>query len=243
MASHLHSHSSSVGIDAIRTIIAQALVNEAQTASLAMQLEEHSINLHDSIRLPTDESEHVLLTFITRYIEHVPDYLEALIAVSEQASITTQTQPILNVARDYFLLPPQQIQGHIGLEALMDEAYLAHRLIEEVNDQLLVLCGVPLTPMDMTRANLIIHHLIGEPFANELDNMVRHSVSRLAGSLANFESSAFLDYVDEHKHRGWQVELERWPCLAENLSVELAFAPNSTAPSTTYKIPPDTNLH
>jgi hypothetical protein len=243
MVSHSHSHLSGLDINAIRNIITQALINEAETDSLARQLEAHSVNLHNSIRLPLGESEQVLLNFITRYIQHVPDYLEALIAVSAQASITKQTRPILNVARDYFLLPPQQLQIHVGLEALMDEAYLAHRLIEEINDQLLVLCGVPLTPMDMTRANLIVHHLIGEPFANELDNMVHHSVSKLAGSLTNFESSAFRDYVDDHKHRGWQDEVERWPCLAENLSIELAFSKDKTAPSIIHETPSNGNLH
>ena len=42
--------------------------------------------------------------------------------------------PFLDTAEDYFLNPPQHLPADGGLEALLDEAFLAHRLLEEVND-------------------------------------------------------------------------------------------------------------
>lgn len=55
-----------------------------------------------------------------------------------------------------------------SLLRLMGSAY-AHRLIEEINDRYLLETGQIFIPSDMTTANLIMHQLIGEPFANQLD--------------------------------------------------------------------------
>jgi hypothetical protein len=46
--------------------------------------------------------------------------------------------------------------------------YLAHRLLEELNDVLNASYHCPVIPEDMTRSNLIVHHIIGEPFANNM---------------------------------------------------------------------------
>jgi hypothetical protein len=210
--------------DDIRRIIRRAQNHESSTHLLITQLENNSSRLHTSIRLPKENSSQILVRFITRYIQHVPDFIDAIDEVSNQAGITHQTTPLLDIARNYFFQPPTLIQDHKGLNALMDEAYLAHRLIEEINDYIISLCGIPLTPMDMTRANLIIHHLIGEPFANELDNTVRHSVKKVIQHKENFQTDAFNHYIEEHKQRGWQQELTRWPCLAEDLSIALDFS-------------------
>lgn len=99
----------------------------------------------------------------------------------------------------------------------MDESYLAHRLIEEVNDRFMSSYNAPLVSMDMTRSNLIIHHLVGEPFANRLDQTVQLIID-------NLQSRDFVFLPDacmEDRSQRWASDLQRWPCLVDNLSVNL----------------------
>jgi len=76
--------------------------------------------------------------------------------------------------------------------------------------------------MDMTRANVIAHELIGEPFANELDQAVLFSAELLLDQ-CSFSGENFQNYIALHKHDGWSLELQRWPCLTENLAIVLDF--------------------
>ncbi len=106
----------------------------------------------------------------------------------------------------------------------MDEAYLAHRLLEEINDRFMMRAGMPLIPMDTAMSNLIVHALIGEPFANELDEAVQHTVERTMLKESVYESPAFKAFIEAHKDTRWQGELQNWPSLTDKLPVNLQFA-------------------
>ena len=80
------------------------------------------------------------------YIEQVPDVLDAAANVAREAGIEAQVKPVLKVAEQFFLQPPSLVEGHEGLDGLLDEAYLAHRLVEEVNDRYIAHLGEPLIP-------------------------------------------------------------------------------------------------
>ena len=216
--------------DAIRLTIRQAKTQEAEGGHLLQLLHKQLPQLHGSIQLPEENAAQALADFVIGYIEHVPNFIEAIADLTEQAGIYQQVCVFLKIAKDYFLSPPSIINGHLGICALMDEAYLAHRLMEEINDRFIGICGIPLAPMDMTRSNLIIHHLIGEPFANELDMAVLYSVELLMNQERFFASAQFQQYIDEHRNRGWAEELERWPCLAGDLAINLQFGQGSGIP-------------
>ena len=220
-------------VDAIRQTITLAQAHEAESGHLSNILRNEIPGLHSAIRLPDERAVETLLDFVNRYIQHVPDFLEAIEAITRQAGINEYAYSFLDIARDYFLKPPEVIVGHTGLDALLDEAYLAHRLMEEVNDRFIGFCGIPLAPMDMTRANLIVHHLIGEEFANELDMAVQYSVELLLNREVLFAQPGFQDYIEEHRGRGWSVELERWPCLADHVDIELNFSTDQDSSQST----------
>jgi hypothetical protein len=71
-------------------------------------------------------------------------------------------------------------------------------------------------------ANVIAHELIGEPFANELDQAVLFSAELLLDE-QGFNGEHIEDYVITHKLHGWDQELARWPCLVEDLSISVKF--------------------
>ena len=211
-------------IAAIHKTIALAREHEAQTGHLERLLQARlDQGIHLAIRIPERAPARALVDFVLAYIERVPDFLQAAREITAQANIEDYALPILDLAQDYFLKPPEIIAGHIGLDELMDEAYLAHRLMEEVNDRFMVRAGIPLVPMDMTMSNLVVHSLIGEPFANELDDAVHFTVERLMAREHVYRTSAFQRYVQRHRGDQWESERQRWPCLMDQLSIDLQF--------------------
>jgi hypothetical protein len=150
----------------------------------------------------------------------VPELLQAAHEVSLEAGIEAQIKPVLKVAEQFFLQPPALMAGHKGLEGLLDEAYLAHRLVEEVNDRYIAHLGAPLIPLDTTVANLIAHQLIGEAFANQLDEAVHHAVDGMLDE-ASFAQDSVQAYRERLNNPQTDAAWKRWPCLSRQLGVEL----------------------
>lgn len=208
----------------IRQAIAAARLQEEQTHHLEVYLNSLLPRLHKAIALPVDKPEGALLQFVIRYIEHAPNFLKALDQSMEQSGLATYGRVFLEIAEDFFLQPPEAVHREGGLRALIDEAYLAHRLIEEVNDRLIMLCGIPLSPMDMTMANIVIHHLLGEHFANQLDLAVHYAVEALFHPQQVSGDSRLAQFVTHHTHSDWSRGLGNWPCLLEDSPIQLKFA-------------------
>lgn len=206
----------------IEALVQKAKALDTENHQLSKMLEARVTHLHNAIKLPEKNAVQVLHAFVTRYIERVPMFIGAMDHISHEVGINEPIAPLLNIACDYFLSPPALVKGRDWLEALLDEAYLAHRLLEEVNDRFIGYCGAPLAPMDTTRANVIIHELIGEPFANELDQAVLFSAELLLSEY-NFQDEHLQENMASHKDRGWSEALRRWPALEENLDITIRF--------------------
>ncbi len=205
---------------ALREQIQRAHQHEAGSGQLTRQLEVQLPHLHPAIQLPDVDAKGVLTRFVKAYIDLVPDLLDAANEVAREAGIESQIKPVLKIAEQFFLQPPAILEGHVGLDGLLDEAYLAHRLVEEVNDLYIKHFGQPLIPSDITVANLIAHQLIGETFANQLDEAVHHAVDEMLN-----EESFALESVEAYRERLHSPDTEaawkRWPCLSRQLGVEL----------------------
>jgi hypothetical protein len=217
-------------IASIRALIHAAKQHDSASAQLSQLLVARVSHLHEAIKLPPEQAGALISAFIARYIAQVPEFIDAISEMAKEAGIFEGVAPLLHIASDYFLTPLDIIGNHNQLESLLDEAYLAHRLLEEVNDRFIGYCGIPLAPMDMTRANVVAHELIGEPFANELDQAVLFSAELLLDQ-SSFSGENFQRYIATHKNRGWSIELERWPCLTENLAIVLDFNHHSGTPT------------
>jgi hypothetical protein len=150
----------------------------------------------------------------------VPDLLDAAHDVALQAGIESQIKPVLKIAEQFFSAPPAIMAGHEGLDGLLDEAYLAHRLVEEVNDLYIKHLGQPLIPVNTTVASVIAHQLIGESFANQLDEVVHHAIDEMLN-----EESFSLESVEAYRERLASPDTEaawkRWPSLSRQLGVGL----------------------
>ncbi|SEA18724.1 hypothetical protein [Microbulbifer marinus] len=125
--------------------------------------------LHRSIDLPQQDGAHYLTCFVIRYIQCVPEWMWQVEQLCGVAGL--DFSPVREVIGHSFATPPERHPDQVGLAALLDDAYLAHRALEEVNDQLQPACGMPLLPMDPMVANMVVRELLGEQFARELDDV------------------------------------------------------------------------
>lgn len=208
----------------LRERVRIAREDDASDRALREWLELKVPRLHRSIRTREDAAT-TLFNFVQAYVERVPDMLEAAQSVANHAKMRPQLIPVLKVAEEFFLQPGEMSETHRGLLVLLDEAYLAHRLVEEVNDHYVAHGGESLIPMNNTRANLIVHDLLGEEYAGRLDNAVYRAVTGLLPEEV-FNSPAFLAYKEgvgeQDRHDLWR----RWPNMAEELGVGLSWRDN-----------------
>jgi hypothetical protein len=163
----------------IRETIDAALRSESETQQLRSQLEQQLPWLQHKLLLPEREPVSALLIFITGYVESVPSCLRLVTAVSKRLGFFDYAAPFLHLAEDYFLQPPDALPRDRGLKSLLDKAFLAHRLLEEVNDHHIKHLQRPLLPLDMTEANIIVHHLLGDEFATRLEQLVQFTAAQL----------------------------------------------------------------
>lgn len=205
---------------ALREQIQRAQQHEAETGLLLQQLKIQLPHLHPAIHLPEVDAQGALTRFVTAYIDLVPDLLDAAHEVAIEAGIEGQIKPVLKIAEQFFTAPPEIMQGHEGLDSLLDEAYLAHRLVEEVNDLYIKHFGQPLIPSNTTVASVIAHQLIGEQFANQLDEAVHHAVDQLLDD-EDFALDSVEAYREKLSSPDTEAAWKRWPSLSRQLGIGL----------------------
>lgn len=205
-----------MGTNTIRRIILEARQHEAETSALQSLFSSRLDELKHRLVLPDQDPARTLVAFVGQYIDYVPVFIDGAESISRQNGIFDYVEPFLHMAEDYFLAPPDEVDGEVGLQALLDEAYLAQRLIEEVNDRHISRYRAALLPLDITRANIIVHHLIGEPLAERLDQLVEQTVSRLIDGERCFERYD-PSHTDSEGAAGW----DKLPCLSRNAAIDL----------------------
>jgi len=179
----------------IGALIAQANSEQQHGWALEKFLRAKASSLHRSINTVETDPVESLIGFVRNYINSSPIDLAEFKRNTIEAHIEAETEPLFNIATDYFLKPLELTEKHTGLLMLMDAAYLSHRLLEEVNDHFLANSNITLCSSDNTQANLIMHALIGEEFANELDTAVYYSTEALMSNTQLFKKPEFLLFV------------------------------------------------
>lgn len=147
--------------------IDRAVTLERHKGRFRHALRQSLPNLHRSINLPQHDGPLHLTSFVIRYIQAVPKWLRQLETLCRAGGV--DFSPVLELIGHTFVRPLEGHPDQAGLAALLDDAYLAHRALEEINEQLQPICGMPLLPMDPMVANLVVRELLGEQFASELD--------------------------------------------------------------------------
>lgn len=202
--------------------INQAKNEELSSGSLAHFVQTKLSGLLDVLSISSSSPIKSIILFVEDYIDTVPEHLLALHEHSKEVRLHTYVQPFLEMCCTYFIKPPSIIENVSGLEGLLDKAYMAHRVLEELNDQVMSLSGgVPLAPMDMSMANLIGHTLIGDELANQLDHLVLLTIETTKVDNTVFEDNKVKKQLEEHRLTGWAQVSERWPSFTKDCSLHL----------------------
>ncbi len=210
-------------VQAIRDLIAQAKAIESHNKHLRKQIYDQIELLHDTIELPEDNAFQAVFNFVVEYIDHVPVFIDVLYQASAKADISSFIYPFLDIAEENFLASATHEDGLVGLDVLLDKAYFTHRLLEELNDKYLLHTGSALIPMNMTWSNLIVHAILGEPFANDIDRIIEQTVEQMMRSQAIYNKEMYDGFVNMRNPEEWINLWSQWDTLSKKLDIELNF--------------------
>ncbi|MDX1755970.1 MAG: hypothetical protein R3175_07940 [Marinobacter sp.] len=195
-------------------IIDQARRQEAHSGEFLRQMRARASALPASITVDGYQPAISLFQFAVEYIEMAPRLIECVEACAREAGCLELFAPFVEAATRYFTQPSELLARHEGLDGLLIRAYLCHRLMEEMYENNRSIRSSRLVDVEATRANLLAHQLIGEPFSNELDESITVTMLQIAGTPDYYELD--LDpFVDQAQHAAWDWMREYW----ENLLV------------------------
>ena len=156
----------------------------------------------------------------------MPDLITAFEDFIACAGVNGEIARQLTTAKEFLDVPMDIMSAEEGLEANMYQAYLAHRLLEELNDTLSVQLNCPVIPVNMTRSNLIVHHIIGEPFANQIDSAIQLLNDKLLASIK--KNQGLRARLQEYTSALGKAPSDRFPCLTESSNNRLLFKSQNT---------------
>lgn len=206
----VHNH-----YDLMRKNIASAVTRERQQGCFLAAIRDSLPKLHHSILLPQTDGPAYLTCFAIRYIEVVPNWLQQLEELCIISGI--DFSPVQEIVSGSFSECSSACLGRVGILAMLSDAYLAHRVLEEVNDYLQPACGMSLLPMDTMVANLVVREILGEQFACELDGLCGRMGQHYGGQHLSTESLVALIL--------WRQRVNdnagNWPDFASELNIRL----------------------
>ena len=208
--------------ETISQIIAQAREQDARTGQYRQQLASALVDLHSLIRVDGDDPVDGLYHFVREYIEMTPGLIECVRVCADNAGVSALFEPFIRTATGYFSTPSVLLARFEGLESLLIKAYQCHRLMEEMYENNRSFRNSNLMEPEATQANLLVHHLIGEPFANELDQSILITVRQIAGSPDYYDLN-LTPFVEQASDEAWQWMREYWLNLLARNGIQFHF--------------------
>jgi len=205
---------------AVLDIINEARRQEARSGTFLTQMQESASYLPSTIVIEGYQPAGCLFQFALEYIEMAPRLIECVEACAAEADKSAMFAPFIKAAIGYFTQPSVLLVRYDGLDGLLIRAYLCHRLMEEMCENNRYTRASELVDVEATRANLLAHQLIGEPFANELDQSITVTVLQIAGTPDYYELN--LDpFVEQTRNTAWDWMKQYWDNLLERNHIRL----------------------
>ncbi len=189
-------------------------------------MKEKAARLPGSVVVDGYQPATSLFQFAVEYIEMAPRLVECVDACAREAGITELFQPFIDAATRYFTQPSVLLVRYDGLDGLLIRAYLCHRLMEEMHDNNRSTRASELIDLEATRANLLVHELIGEPFANELDDAITVTVLQIAGTPPDYYDLDLEPFIDQVNNQAWDWMRQYWENLLERNHIRFALGPS-----------------
>lgn len=170
----------------------RTLNSDITQKEIAVIVNERMPILIKRLVLPKHERVLTLNRFIGQYIICAPKQLDLVSLVAQNFKNSTSLLTAIKIAYDYCFDALKNKKEVHALE-LISNTYFCHRTIEEITDRFFIEPS-NIALMDMMQANIIIHTVLGEAYANELDSAV---LSCIAQCITHHPSS--LKHSEEQK--------------------------------------------
>ncbi|NVD34295.1 hypothetical protein [Marinobacter lutaoensis] len=204
-------------------IIDQARRQEARSGTFLRQLRDKVPELPRSVVIEGYQPATCLFQFTLEYIEMAPRLIECVEACAREAGTRELFTPFIDTAIRYFTQPSVLLVRYDGLDGLLIRAYLCHRLMEEMYENNRSTRASDLVDLEAIRANLLAHQLIGEPFANELDDAVAVTVLQIAGTPDYYELN-LTPFVEQVNNAAWDWMRQYWENLLIRNHIRLSLS-------------------
>lgn len=215
--------------ESIFFLIQKAKEDEQKTGGFAKLLQGKLDELHLTVSLHGLDRLSCLYNFAVEYIEMAPRLIECIEACAKEANEVELFQPFIDTAVNYFTQPSVVFSKYIGLDGLLIKAYLCHRLMEEMYENNKTIRNSELVDIETTQANLLAHHLIGEPFSNELDHSILITVCQIVGTPSYYELD-LNPFVLQAKNKAWEWMRAYWQNLLERNHIQFQFSLRTLPP-------------
>lgn len=209
-------------LDAVYEIIKQAKEAELKSHNCGKWLTAQLETLHHVISLQGLQPADDLYNFVAAYIDLAPKVIDCVSECAEKSKKRLLFQPFVELALGYFVHPSVIVLQHTGMDGLLIRAYQCHRLIEELYENNKSLRNSAVCNMQTTQANLLAHHLIGEPFANEVDNAAHASFRQLV-SMPDYYDLNLASYLAKTNEDRWMELNESWLNLLDKHHITINF--------------------
>ncbi|OEY66158.1 hypothetical protein [Marinobacter sp. X15-166B] len=198
--------------EVVLNVIDRARRKEARSGLFLQQLRDKATTLPSTIEFDGYQPATCLFQFAVEYIEMAPRLIECVEACAREAGKLWLFAPFIETATRYFTQPSAALASNEGLDGLLIRAYLCHRLMEEMYENNYSTRRSQLVDIEVTQANLLAHELIGEPFANELDEASMVTATQIAGTPDYYRLN--LDpFVEQARHAAWGWMRDYWEHL------------------------------
>ncbi len=210
-------------LETITQFIEKARRQERESGYFQRTMEERLKALHGIIRIDGDQHVEKLLQFGIEYIETAPRLIQCVDICARNAGVEGLFRPFVEAAGGYFTNPSILLARYDGLEGLLIKAYLCHRLMEEMYENNRSFRNSNLVDMEATLANLLVHHLIGEPFANELDQSILITIRQIAGTRDYYDLN-LAPFVEQASDSAWDWMRDHWMNLLARNGIQFHFS-------------------
>ena len=147
--------------------------------------------------------------FCFHYIRQIPDLCQSLMVTGRDVGLESLLDNYIGFASRYLAAACDEIElennptGLAQFLILLQGAYIFNRMLEELDDKTEIFIGVPINDLNMMDANLVVHEILGDNFANRLDKIVMSLVKQSQVSKSVIEAGLDQNHISlakkEHK--------------------------------------------
>lgn len=122
--------------------------------------------------------EQKIYPFCFQYIQQIPGLCQSLLTTGRNLGLESLLSTYTEFSSRYLASACDEIQlensrpGLAQFLILLQGAYVFNRMLEELDDKTEIFIGVPINDLNMMDANLVVHEILGDNFANRLDKIV-----------------------------------------------------------------------